>query len=557
MIQLTNGGKVTVNIILIFLSVVLGSLFFFIPFVKRRKEISLKDFFNENKYLVFLGSVFAIGFISRVAFIDLLPGGLNQDEASAGYDAYAILKYGIDRNGIKYPMHLIAWGSGQNALYSYLCMPFMLILGVNEISLRLPMAIIGCVSIFLLYLLLKKKFDERTALIGTIFLIICPWHLMKCRWGLESNLFPDLVFIGFYFLMIFLEDKKIYKLCLSSFILGLSAYSYGTSYFFLFFFVISFLVYLMLVKKIKWYESLVYLSIIGVMSLPIMIFLDININDKETVNFLWFTIPKLTQNRFQTVTNIFSNEFFKTGKENLVEGLKQLFVQYDNLPWNGIPVFGQTYIISMPFTLIGLFHKDEKHSSLFWLLRIWLIVVLAMLFIVSPNTNRINIIFFPMIILTIFGILDVVNAAIRLKKIIFSLYMVSFLAFFSTYTTKWNDTLKSNFFYSFGSAIEYAERIDDAERCYVTSTVNMPYVFVLYYTEYDVNEFIETVNYANPGGSFQWVTSFGKYYFYLPDMIREGNVYIVSYWDDKYKDVDLSMYEVTYFENYYVIDTTI
>ena len=58
MIQLTNGGKVTVNIILIFLSVVLGSLFFFIPFVKRRKEMSLKEFQDmcnkiilESKYM--------------------------------------------------------------------------------------------------------------------------------------------------------------------------------------------------------------------------------------------------------------------------------------------------------------------------------------------------------------------------------------------------------------------------------------------------------------------------------------------------------------------------
>ena len=130
------------------------------------------------------------GFISRTAFLDLLPGGLNQDEASAGYDAYAIFKYGIDRNGIRYPVHLVAWGSGQNALYSYLYMPFLLALGVNEISLRLPMALAGCISIFLLYRLLLRRFGARTALLGMLFLVVNPWHLMKSRWALESNLFP-------------------------------------------------------------------------------------------------------------------------------------------------------------------------------------------------------------------------------------------------------------------------------------------------------------------------------------------------------------------------------
>ena len=39
----------------------------------------------------------ALGFAVRLAALGSLPAGLNQDEASAGYDAWAILNYGIDR----------------------------------------------------------------------------------------------------------------------------------------------------------------------------------------------------------------------------------------------------------------------------------------------------------------------------------------------------------------------------------------------------------------------------------------------------------------------------
>ena len=121
MVYLTTAGKLWVNIGLIVLSILIGGLVFWLPYLKKRKSVSLRLFFAENRLLFYTALALVFGFISRTAFLDLLPGGLNQDEASAGYDAYAIFKYGIDRNGIRYPVHLVAWGSGQNALYSYLC----------------------------------------------------------------------------------------------------------------------------------------------------------------------------------------------------------------------------------------------------------------------------------------------------------------------------------------------------------------------------------------------------------------------------------------------------
>ncbi|PWM00474.1 MAG: hypothetical protein DBY05_07135 [Clostridiales bacterium] len=208
MVYLTTAGKLWVNIGLIVLSILIGGLVFWLPYLKKRKSVSLRLFFAENRLLFYTALALVFGFISRTAFLDLLPGGLNQDEASAGYDAYAIFKYGIDRNGIRYPVHLVAWGSGQNALYSYLCMPFLLALGVNEISLRLPMALAGCISIFLLYRLLLRSFGARTALLGMLFLVVNPWHLMKSRWALESNLFPELLFFGFYLLIAELDGKR-------------------------------------------------------------------------------------------------------------------------------------------------------------------------------------------------------------------------------------------------------------------------------------------------------------------------------------------------------------
>lgn len=52
----------------------------------------------ENKYTIIIGIILIIGFLIRLVNISEIPNALNVDEASAGYEAYSILKYGIDRN---------------------------------------------------------------------------------------------------------------------------------------------------------------------------------------------------------------------------------------------------------------------------------------------------------------------------------------------------------------------------------------------------------------------------------------------------------------------------
>ena len=103
-------------------------------------------------------ALFALGFALRLAALAALPAGLNQDEASALYDAWAILNYGVDRNMNALPVLLVSWGSGQNALLSYLAMPFIALLGPTVWALRLPMALSGCL---LGYTLISREMQDE------------------------------------------------------------------------------------------------------------------------------------------------------------------------------------------------------------------------------------------------------------------------------------------------------------------------------------------------------------------------------------------------------------
>ena len=133
---------------------------------------NIKEFLKKNSSKILLIFILIIGSFVRVHNIGEMPNGLNIDEASSGYDAFSILKYGVDRNGNSFPVVLYAWGSGQSVLYSIIMIPFVLLGGLTELTIRLPMAIIGSISILIMYDLLKNVFENKKNELKTQTVII-------------------------------------------------------------------------------------------------------------------------------------------------------------------------------------------------------------------------------------------------------------------------------------------------------------------------------------------------------------------------------------------------
>ena len=76
---------------------------------------------------------------------------------------------------------------------------------------------------------------------------------------------------------------------------------------------------------------------------------------------------------------------------------------------------------------------------------------------------------------------------------------------------------------------------------------------MLFYTEYNTKDFVETVHYTDPHVAFKNVESFGKYYIEdIQELENDGkNVYVIKKEDkDKF---NLEAYEITEFEKYIVI----
>ena len=493
--------------------------------IKNNKEIIIN---------IFIFLIILIGILVRLINIQDFPNALNCDEASIGYEAFSILNYGIDRNGNHLPVFLKAWGSGQNIMLAWLIIPLIKIFDLSVLSVRLPMAIIGSISVVIFYFLLKRISNKKIALVGLIFFAICPWHIMKSRWGLESNLFPDMILISIYFLIRGLQDKNNIFYYLSFIILGLTVYSYGTSYFFLPLFLTILLITLVKKKEISIKKAIISFLITSIIAIPMVLFVIINTYNLEQINLPFMTIPKLTVNRYEKITSIFSSQFLIISLSNFIKSCEILITGFDGMQWSAIKPFGLFYPFSIIFAFIGIIisffnnkklekensNKEENTQNIInvvrkeinykYIFNIWFVVSLIMCFIVEPNINRINIIIIPIIFYISIGIYSVIKNKKILVILFLVIYMLGFVLFLNTYF-KQNYDGNGTFEGKLEEVFEYVKTLD--KQIIITKEIKEPYIYTLFYTKYNTKDFVKTVKVENENVEFRVVDSFGKYKF--------------------------------------------
>ena len=122
-----------------------------VPFLQRFDE-SYIHLRTKWKYWALFLLILGLGIFARTWEFNRLPPGLTADETSNGVDAFSLYHFGIDRNGVSYPIQFISWGSGQSALYGYLLIPFIALFGLSTAVIRIPMLISGIITLPLVFL---------------------------------------------------------------------------------------------------------------------------------------------------------------------------------------------------------------------------------------------------------------------------------------------------------------------------------------------------------------------------------------------------------------------
>ncbi len=468
--------------------------------------------------------VVLLGIVLRFTLLGIIPGNgnLNQDEAFAAYEAFAISNYGMDSHGYHNPVYLEAWGSGMNALETYCMIPFIKVLGMNATAVRLPQAILGSLTLIVLYLLLKKLSDKNVAFWCTLVLAICPWHIMMSRWALESNFIVGVLTLAVYFLVS--ADNKVYRIIIAGITMGLVLYCYSATWTVIPLLVIGILTYLFINKEITIKSIIIYLISLGIVAIPLLLFVAVNMGFISEIRTDFISIPKMA--------------FFRSGDvyfsiERLLNSLRLLWYQDDGLIWNSTSNYGLFYHFSNGFLAVGIISSIIKKRKNMIVIGIWLACGLLLSSMLDANVNRINIIFIPVVCFIGIGIeayirlIGIISTRTRVvaASIVLVAYIYNLISFENYYCGEYNTTMAA---YWFDGAKEALAMAEDNNATIHIKYNDVRYPSMLYYTEYPTDVFVSSVKYENTTAAFLQPLSCEGYEFYdyTEEKPHQGEMYI-------------------------------
>ena len=380
--------------------------------------MKIKEFGKNrvSQYTLAFWGILIFSFLIRVIGIDSVPYGVNQDEAMLAMDAWALSDYGTDRYGTFMPVHFTAWKYGQmSVLLAYCMVPFIRVFGFSTFAVRLPMAIASTLGVALMYLIGKKLFSEKLALVVMALTAVNPWHFMQSRWALDCNLFPHVFLLGFYLLLLGFEKRR--YLYLSMVCFGLTFYCYGIAIYTVPVFLFVYAAWCLWKKQISFKDIVISVGIFSAVALPEIITMAINMFGGSTIETPFFTMCFFPESIRSNDILFLNFSFLQLGK-NILTIIEKVFLQMPDHLFNAIPEFGPLYHASIPFIFIGIVQftrklfaeKDIKRQTIYLSLWGFLITsIWAGMITREVNVNRINIIFYPLILLCGYGIYEVLN----------------------------------------------------------------------------------------------------------------------------------------------------
>ena len=504
---------------------------------------------TKNKILLII--IIVLAFLLRFWKLDTYPA-FNADEAALGYNAYSLILTGKDEHGNSWPVHFRSFNDFKPGGYVYLILPFVKVFGLNEWSVRVPNAILGVGTVYVLYLLTFILFkDKRLSLISALFLAISPWHIHFSRGGWEVNTAAFFMLFGVYLFIKFIKNKQSlplrgnnWKNLLFSFIsFGISLYTYHSARLIVPLLGLGLLVIywkeLDIFKNLKKY--LIYFLLFLLFLSPLIydftkgsvssrvagvgLFADpgpiSRIEEQRTEHGNFKSLPaRVIHNKFVN----FSLAFLENWSEHY-HGLF-LFLSGDDIQRNKVPETGQMYLLDAVWLAIGLLWtvKNIKDKGVQFVLY-WLIIapMAAALTFQSPHALRAQNMVIPLVIISSLGLNQAINWIYSrkryLKVFIIGLVIViswSYVRYLHMYWVHMSKEYPYSSQYGVKELVTYLKENNKTYKdIIITDRYDQPYILYLFYTKYDPAKFQKdhTLT-ARDGYGFSTVRDFSNLHFY-------------------------------------------
>jgi len=450
-----------------------------------------------------------------VRFVNYRYPPLLWDEAALGYNAYSLLHNGRDEYGQFFPLIFKSFGDYKPGLYIYLTLPFVAVLGLNELSVRLPSIILGTLIPLLAYLFLKKHSSSKILpLLFAAIIAFNPYNIHYSRGAWETNVltFELLLAAKMFF------DKKYFW---SAFIFGLSLFTYQSGK------LTSLLLILILCLTIfsrNIFSKILSKNFLLKFVLPLFIF---------TLPILYGLLFQQQGNRLQVVSlfsyprspeeqqiissessladyQLFHNQLFFFTKNFLTRYFNHfspqfLLTQGDwQNPRHSAPYTGVLLAPSIIFLTIGVFHfLVHKKNSLNFFFFLWLLLspIPAALTRDSVQATRIMNFSLPLCYFIALGLEAFFTKYRHLlfKIIVFSLYSLFFIYYLDLYFNHMVKKSPQEWLYGYKEAMEYTLKNSPGRTIYFTPFYGQPYAYYLFYSQYPPSQYQSQAKLLNNG----------------------------------------------------------
>lgn len=537
----------------------------FFLFLQRMDQLLTGRLFRPAAALLLIFGAFL-----RMWNLTGLPDGLQQDEASIGYEAFCLAGYGIDRNGYHWPVYPITWGSGGGSpIMIYLNVLTTKLFGSRIFSIRMVPAFLGTLTLLLFFLLLNKAFGRRCALTGLAVLALTPWHIILSRWSLDSNTMPFWQLLALFALVQAIcagtaehSRRQTGLYLLAAFFFGICLYSYGSANVVIPLTLLFVCIRLLRTKRIRIGQLAGCFAVFVITCLPLALFYAVNFFGVPEIAASWISFPKFTSSHFGSVFVAFDRTLPSTLLHNLKDLLLMLTVGIPGeVSWNAMPGYWTLYCFTFPVTFAGILFgrrtaKKEAPAAQAANDVLGAALLSALLFslFIQQDINRDVLLFLPLVYWYVMGLqflylamtkgaalkepetgsgasAKAASQAAALPALISLLLLFGGFVSFARdyYGGEYNKVAASDFMPGYGDAMilatELAEKKGEASTVYSTyDLVASPFMLTLYYNKCDPYEFMDSVVYKDPEAEFRVASSFGRYVFGLPGTTSsEGN----------------------------------
>ena len=458
---------------------------------------------------------------------------LNADEAAIGYNSWSLVQTGRDEHGESWPLHFKSFGDYKPGAYFYMVLPLVKFWGLSEWAVRLPSALMGIATVYLVFSLAKLVWqDERLGLIWAAVLSISPWHLHFSRGGWESNSALFFITLGTYCFFKFKSSKSTFHFSLFTFNFALAMYTYhsarlitpvlvlGLGFFnreFLLkekkrlikplFLVVLFLIPLAF-SFLRGGASARF-SGVGLMADSGPLWRANELRGQYANPDAW--LPTLLHNRYLLYSISFFQKYFSHFNGEF------LFISGDLVPRSKLPDMGVMHFVEVGLLVVGIYCWLRSKKKEKYLIGLWLLVAplaSAMTF-QAPSALRSLSLVIPLTFFVAFGIQGILNSKIHSSVfVILICYLWCFCYWQNQYFVHYLKRYPSAWPNFKPVAKWLKEEGDQHDKICIMGQFDQPYILTLFYLQYPPEKIQKEIELTPPDEfGFSTVKQFGKYTF--------------------------------------------